>query len=58
MASGLQAILWAAVAALLEAALRRRSSIRRAIGVLPLVLGGGITFMIGRMIGLALSGGF
>jgi len=58
IANGLQAFLWAVLAALLEAALRRRNSFTRAVNVLPLALGAGIAFVIGRMIGLALRGGF
>jgi len=58
IAKSLQAFLWAVLAALLEAALRRRNSFTRAVNVLPLVLGAGIAFVIGRMIGLALRGGF
>ncbi len=51
---GIQAFLWALLAALLEAALRRRASLWRVLSVLPLVFAAGIAFVIGRLLGLAL----
>jgi hypothetical protein len=57
-ASGLKALFWAILATLLEGALRHRASIWRVINILPLVLGAGIAFVLGRIVGLALSGVF
>jgi hypothetical protein len=55
---GIQAFLWALLAALLEAALRRRTQLWKVVNVLPLVFGAGLAFVIGRLLGLALIGIF
>ncbi|OGO12699.1 MAG: hypothetical protein A2Z66_00935 [Chloroflexi bacterium RBG_13_66_10] len=56
--AGLRAFLWAFVATLLEAALQRRMALWRVINVLPLAFGAGIAFVVGRIVGLALTGVF
>jgi hypothetical protein len=55
---GIQAFLWALLAAMLEAALRRRTELWRVVNVLPLVFGAGLAFVIGRLLGLVLIGIF
>jgi hypothetical protein len=51
---GIQAFLWAVLAAVLEAALRRREVLWRVANILPLAFGAGIAFVVGRLLGLAL----
>jgi hypothetical protein len=55
-ASGLRAFFWALVAAILEAALRRRGALLWSLALAPLVLGSVAAFMMGRLVGLALTG--
>jgi hypothetical protein len=54
--SGLQAFLWALVAAILEAVLLRRSALGWAMVLAPLALGSVAAFLMGRLLGLALTG--
>jgi hypothetical protein len=54
--AGLQTIFWAIVAAILEAILRRRSALGWAVALAPLGLASLAAFLMGRLVGLALTG--
>jgi hypothetical protein len=54
--ASLQAVFWAIVVAILEAILRRRSALGWAAALVPLGLASLTAFLMGRLVGLALTG--
>jgi hypothetical protein len=54
--ASLQAAFWAIVVAILEAILRRRTVLGWAAALVPLGLASLAAFLVGRLVGLALTG--